>query len=92
MRGVLKSKYDILKQRAYVIIYGTNTPLGRLFDIVLLILIFISVIMVMLETVKEIDHQAHSLLVFFGMVNNHIFYVRICFTHYFQQETFTVYF
>ncbi|GET45750.1 ion transporter [Capnocytophaga felis] len=64
MRGVIKSKYDILKQQAYVIIYGTNTPLGKLFDIVLLILIFLSVIMVMLETVKDIDHQAHGILVF----------------------------
>ncbi|MDO4229521.1 MAG: ion transporter [Capnocytophaga sp.] len=64
MRGVIKSKYDILKQKAYVIIYGTNTYLGRLFDIVLLILIFISVIMVMLETVEDIDHKVHTLLVF----------------------------
>lgn len=64
MRGVIKSKYDILKQKAYVIIYGTNTPLGKLFDIVLLALIFLSVIMVMLETVQDIDHQAHGLLVF----------------------------
>lgn len=64
MRGVIKSKYDILKQKAYVIIYGTNTPLGKLFDIILLVLIFFSVIMVMLETVEDIDHQAHGFLVF----------------------------
>lgn len=64
MRGVIKSKYDILKQKAYVIIYGTNTPLGKLFDIVLLVLIFLSVIMVMLETVDSIDHEAHGFLVF----------------------------
>ncbi|ATA71945.1 MULTISPECIES: ion transporter [Capnocytophaga] len=68
MRGVFKSKYDILKQKAYVIIYGTNTPLGKLFDIVLLILIFLSVIMVMLESVKDIDHQAHGVLVFLEWV------------------------
>lgn len=68
MRGVIKSKYDIVKQKAYVIIYGTNTPLGKLFDIVLLALIFLSVIMVMLETVDSIDHSAHGFLVFLEWV------------------------
>lgn len=68
MRGVIKSKYDILKQQTYVIIYGTNTPLGKLFDIVLLVLIFLSVIMVMLETVDSIDHEAHGFLVFLELV------------------------
>lgn len=68
MRGVIKSKYDIVKQKAYVIIYGTNTPLGKLFDIVLLALIFLSVIMVMLETVDFIDHSAHGFLVFLEWV------------------------
>ena len=68
MRGVIKSKYDILKQQTYVIIYGTNTPLGKLFDIVLLVLIFLSVIMVMLETVDSIDHEAHGFLVFLEWV------------------------
>ncbi|ATA93056.1 ion transporter [Capnocytophaga canimorsus] len=68
MKNVLKSKYDILRQQAYVIIYGTNTPLGRLFDIVLLLLIFISVVMVMLETVKDVDVRYHGFLVFLEWV------------------------
>ncbi|MFJ1380894.1 ion transporter [Capnocytophaga canimorsus] len=68
MKNVLKSKYDILRQQAYVIIYRTNTPLGRLFDIVLLLLIFISVVMVMLETVKDVDVRYHGFLVFLEWV------------------------
>lgn len=59
-----KEKYELFKRLAYVIIYGTNTRLGRLFDLVLLALITVSVIMVMLETVKGIDHRLHGLLVF----------------------------
>ncbi|WGU67745.1 ion transporter [Capnocytophaga canimorsus] len=73
MKNVLKSKYDILRQQAYVIIYGTNTPLGRLFDIVLLLLIFISVVMVMLETVKDVDVRYHGFFSVFRMGNYHLF-------------------
>lgn len=63
-----KEKYELFKRKAYVIIYGTNTRLGKLFDLVLLALIFISVVMVMLETVKGIDHRLHGLLVFMEWV------------------------
>ncbi|MDO5608480.1 MAG: ion transporter [Capnocytophaga sp.] len=68
MKNALKSKYDILKQKAYVIIYGTNTTLGKWFDIILLILIFTSVVMVMLETVDDIDEKYHKFLVFLEWV------------------------
>ena len=68
MRKGVKSKYEFLKQHAYLIIYGTNTPMGRLFDITLLILISISVIMVMLETVENVDYHLHSILVFLEWV------------------------
>jgi len=63
-----KEKYELFKRKAYVIIYGTNTRLGKLFDLILLALIFISVVMVMLETVKGIDHRLHGLLVFMEWV------------------------
>ena len=39
-----KEKYELFKRKAYVIIYGTNTRLGKLFDLILLALIFISVV------------------------------------------------
>lgn len=49
------------KYRLHEIIYEADTPLGRLFDIVLLILILLSVLTVMLESVKSIDLQFHRL-------------------------------
>ena len=67
-KATLKSEYNIFKQKAYIIIYGTNTRLGKLFDLVLLSLITISVIMVMLETVKGVDYHLHGLLVFMEWV------------------------
>lgn len=44
------------------IIYEADTPLGKIFDIGLFVLIIVSVILVMLESVKEIDAAYHSLL------------------------------
>ena len=67
-KKVLKTKYELFKQKAYIIIYGTNTPLGKLFDLVLLALIVISVIMVMLETVQGVNEHLHGLLVFMEWV------------------------
>lgn len=43
-----------LKQKLFVIIFGTHTPAGKLFDLILLVLILISVFAVMLETVESI--------------------------------------
>ena len=64
----LKAQYEVFKKKAYIIIYGTNTPLGKLFDIILLGLIIISVLMVMLETVEGVDQRLHGLLVFMEWV------------------------
>ncbi len=50
------------KNKAHEIIYEADTPMGKRFDIILIILIIISVILVMLESVKEIDAQYHSIL------------------------------
>lgn len=44
------------------IIYEADTPLGKIFDIVLVFLIVLSVVLVMLESVKEIDANHHQLL------------------------------
>ncbi len=46
-----------LKQRLYIIIFGTDTRAGKLFDIVLLWAIVLSVISVMLESVQEIKKE-----------------------------------
>ncbi|WP_367770186.1 ion transporter [Flavobacterium sp. WC2421] len=63
MRKV-KSKYDLFKQKTHIIIYGTSTKAGRLFDLILLGLILLSVLLVMMETVAAFDLQYHTELVF----------------------------
>jgi len=43
------------KVRLHVVIFGTDTPLGKAFDLLLLILILLSILVVMLESVQEIE-------------------------------------
>lgn len=50
------------KEKLHEIIYEADTPLGKRFDIVLFILIIISVLLVMLESVHEIDEKYHAIL------------------------------
>lgn len=59
----IKSKFDAFRQKTNVVIYGTNTASGRLFDLVLLGVILLSVIIVMLETVKGFDIKYHHELI-----------------------------
>jgi voltage-gated potassium channel len=44
------------------IIYGTHTPAGKFFDVVLLVVILYSVIIVMLESVPRFDERYHGFL------------------------------
>ncbi|MFD1063629.1 ion transporter [Winogradskyella litorisediminis] len=50
------------RTKVHEIIYEADTPAGKLFDIVLLILIIASIILVMLESVNSIDEKYHKLL------------------------------
>lgn len=50
------------KHRLHEIIYEADTPLGKLFDIILVVLIVLSVILVMLESIKEVDRDYHQIL------------------------------
>jgi len=50
------------KSRLHEIIYEADTPLGKWFDIALFIIIFISIILVMLESIKGIDIRYHDVL------------------------------
>lgn len=59
----IKSRFEIFRQKAHIIIYGTNTVAGRLFDIILLGLILLSVLLVMIETVEGFDIKFHKQLV-----------------------------
>jgi len=50
------------KTKLHEIIYEADTPIGKLFDVILLIVIIASIILVMLESVKTIDSKYHDLL------------------------------
>ncbi|MDE0470395.1 MAG: ion transporter, partial [Ekhidna sp.] len=49
--------FSTLRKNLYVVVFRTDTPAGRLFDVVLLWTILLSVFAVMLESVKEIKSQ-----------------------------------
>lgn len=57
-----KSKLEQYRQKIHIVIYGTNTFAGKAFDLALLGLILISVLIVMLETVKGFDSKYHSIV------------------------------
>lgn len=59
-----KTYFDTFRQKTNVIIYGTNTAAGRLFDLILLGVILLSVVLVMLETVEGFDSKYHTKIVF----------------------------
>ena len=50
------------KARIYKIIYHSDTPAGKLFDVVLLAVILASILLVMLESVSSIDKKYHNFL------------------------------
>ncbi|SEO11553.1 voltage-gated potassium channel [Flavobacterium sp. CF108] len=58
-----KSKYEIFREKIKIILYGTNTILGRMFDLVLLGLILLSVLLIMMETVQGINQKYHEQLI-----------------------------
>ncbi|WP_291115834.1 ion transporter [Flavobacterium sp. UBA6135] len=59
-----KTPFEIFKQKTHIIIYGTNTVAGRMFDLILLGLIFLSVLLVMLETIEGFDVKYHNQILF----------------------------
>lgn len=71
-----KTFFERLRQKTFVIIYGTNTVAGRLFDLLLLGLIVLSVILVMLETVEGFDLKYHKEVVFFEWIITAFFTVE----------------
>ena len=56
------SKKITWRSKLHEIIYEADTPVGKIFDIVLLVLILLSVIFVMMESVSWIDIKYHKLL------------------------------
>lgn len=56
------TRRKVWKEKLHEVIYGTHTPAGKIFDIVLLILIVYSVIVVMLESLPRFDVKYHNFL------------------------------
>lgn len=50
------------KDKLHEVIYEADTPLGKFFDLILLIVIIASIIFVMLESVESIDKKYHDFL------------------------------
>ncbi len=50
------------KRKIHEVIYEADTPMGKLFDVILLILILLSILFVMLESVASIDAKYHEIL------------------------------
>ena len=50
------------KNKVHEIIYEADTPMGKWFDIILILLIILSVILVMLESIKQVDADYHKIL------------------------------
>jgi len=57
-----KPQHDGLRRTLYEIIFEAETSAGKLFDVILLWAIILSVIAVSLETVKEFDYRYHQAL------------------------------
>lgn len=58
----MPERTDRLKQRLRIVIFGSSTPEGKLFDLVLIGFILLSVALVFLESVAEIRHRYGLLL------------------------------
>nr|WP_317632549.1 ion transporter [uncultured Flavobacterium sp.] len=63
MRNKIKSKYEVLRQQIYIIIYGANTFWGKLFDLALLVIILLSVTLITLESMPKFDSIHHEFFV-----------------------------
>mgnify|MGYP000654562990 CR=1 FL=1 len=50
------------RTKLHEVIYEADTPAGKLFDVVLLVVILASILLVMLESVNSIDKNYHSFL------------------------------
>lgn len=57
-----KKQYKNWQAKLHEVIYEADTPAGKLFDVVLLIVILASIVLVMLESVKSIDKDYHDFL------------------------------
>ncbi|MBN1769194.1 MAG: ion transporter [Prolixibacteraceae bacterium] len=62
-----------LKQRLYEVIFEADTPAGKTFDVLLMLVILISVVLVMLESVPSIRQEHYTFLHTFEWIITGIF-------------------
>ena len=55
-------RFETIKQTIYRVVFGMDTVTGRLFDIILLAIILLSVLLVMLESVPDINEKYGTVL------------------------------
>lgn len=66
------------REELYRVIFGTETPTGKAFDIALLVLIVLSIILVMLESVEDINRKYHHIFVVIEWFLTIIFTIEYC--------------
>lgn len=59
----IKSKYELLRQKVYIIIYGSSTIAGRTFDLLLLGVILLSLVLIMMASITRFDNQYHTFFI-----------------------------
>src|SRR5690554_4595574 len=59
----IKSKYEILRQKIYIVIYGSGTFAGKTFDLILLGTILLSVLLVMMTSISKYDDKYHQFFI-----------------------------
>jgi len=79
-----RSIHKSWKSKLHDIIYEADTPLGKAFDVVLLVLILLSIIFVMLESVKGLPPGLYDIL-FYGE-----WVITICFTFEYLARIITI--
>jgi len=72
-------KINKIRSRLHEIIFEADTFEGKLFDVILLILIAISIIVVMFETVTSIDKDYHKILVLIEWIVTILFTIEYIF-------------
>lgn len=76
---MLKGKKMSLKEKLHEVIFEADTFEGKLFDVILLVLIALSIIVVMLETVDSFDKDYHKLFIAIEWILTIIFTIEYIF-------------
>lgn len=71
-----KTEKNNWQKKLHEVIYEADTPAGKLFDVVLLILILVSVAFVLLESVKGLDYGVYTFLYYAEWVITFLFTIE----------------